>query len=145
MSAIWIAVADAARARLLESESPTGELREIAAFTHPEARLREQDLTSDLPGRAFDSGGEGRHAMENRHSPKENEADTFAQELAAHLERGRTEHRFGHLILIAAPAFLGRLRKHLSSETAACVTLELDKDLTQFDAATLRQHLPERL
>lgn len=145
MTGIWIAVANAARARVLQADSPTGELHEVASYVHPAARLHEQELTSDLPGRSFDSAGEGRHAMEEPHSPKEHEADKFAQELAERLEQGRTRHLYQRLILIAGPAFLGRLRKHLSAEAAACVTLELDKDLTQTDLAALRRHLPERL
>ena len=145
MSGIWIAVADAARARVLKADSPTGELQEIESYAHPEGRLHERDLTSDRPGRSFDSAGQGRHAMEEPQRPKEHEADTFARQLAQRLEQARTEHRYDHLILIAAPAFLGRLRQHLSAETAACVTLELDKDLTRTDVTALRKHLPERL
>jgi len=145
MSGIWIVVANSSRARILQADSPAGHLQELDSFSHPAARVREQDLTSDLPGRAFDSAGQGRHAMEEPSRPKEHEAEKFAQQLAEHLERARTAHRYSRLIVVAAPAFLGRLRQHLGDETAACVTLELDKDLTQVDDATLRQHLPERL
>jgi protein required for attachment to host cells len=47
--------------------------------------------------------------------------------------------------VVAPPQFLGLLRKELSTETARRVVLEVDKDLTRFDADGVRRRLPERL
>jgi protein required for attachment to host cells len=141
MSATWIVVADASRARIFEKAGASKELREKETFTHPASRMHEQEITSDLPGRAFDSEGAGRHAMGAKHDPKQNEAEEFARELANHIEKARTEHRFAQLNIIAAPAMLGKLRSALSDEAKKLVTMEIDKDLTQHSIDDIQQHL----
>ncbi len=45
------------------------------------------------------------------------------------LERGRVEHRYDRLILVAPPHFLGTLRQVLDAQVQACVVAELDKEL----------------
>jgi len=58
----WFIVANSTRARVIAITGRQGQPTEIAAWVHPESRLHEQELTSDLPGRSFDSHGQGRHA-----------------------------------------------------------------------------------
>lgn len=144
-SKFWLLVADEGRAALYAAESPTGPLTELRDFIGAENRLQDQDLVTDRPGRSFDSGGEGRHALEPSTQPGEVEAQRFAKELAEALDQARTEQRFEMLGLVAPPAFLGLLRKSLTDETARLVVLEIDKDLTRSDAEGVRAHLPERL
>lgn len=144
-SKLWLIVADEGRAALYAAESPTGPLTELRDFIDPENRLRDQDLVTDRPDRAFDSGGEGRHALESSTQPGEVEAQRFAKWLAETLDQVRTEQRFEMLGLVAPPGFLGLLRKSLSDETTRQVVLEIDKDLTRYDAGGVRAHLPQRL
>ena len=142
----WVVIADSSRARLFKAESALGPLQELAALAHPEARLHVQELTSDLPGRAFDSNGQGgRHAMEQAVDPKENEALKFARQIADYLETAQSESKFNKLVLTAAPKFLGYLRQYLSARVAVLVSQEIDKDLVQHPAQDIRRHLPERL
>ncbi|KAF0191146.1 MAG: host cell attachment-required protein [Gammaproteobacteria bacterium] len=146
MGTIWILVAESSRAKVYEMLSRKAPLLEIDEFSHPESRQHEHDLTTDLPGRSFDSMGlGGRHAMEARESAKEHEAKVFAKTLGVYLEAARIKKRFDDLIIIAAPAFLGLLRKNLSDGTNQCVTEEIGKNLVQHDVADIRAHLPERL
>ncbi|WPL16479.1 attachment protein [Thiorhodovibrio winogradskyi] len=102
-------------------------------------------MVTDKPRRAFDSGGEGRHALEPRTQPGELEAQRFAKSLAEILDQARIERRLEMLGLVAPPAFLGLLRKSLPDETARQAVLEIDKNLTRDDATGVRAHLPERL
>ncbi|MFO1434184.1 MAG: host attachment protein [Candidatus Competibacteraceae bacterium] len=142
----WVVVADSSRARIFKAETALGPLQELAALAHPEARLHAQDLTSDLPGRSFDSSGQGgRHAMEQNLDPKENEALKFARQIAEYLEDGQNENRFAKLVLVAAPKFLGHLRQSMSDRVAALVSQEIDKNLVQQTVEDIRRHLPERL
>ena len=143
MSSTWIIVADASRARIFEKAS-SKELHERETLTHPESRMHEQDITSDLPGRAFDSSGEGRHAMGSKHEPKQHEKQEFAKQVADHLDKARTENRLANLVVIAAPGMLGLLRDALSAETSKLVSAEVDKDLTQHSVHDIQQHLPTR-
>lgn len=144
MSSTWIIVADASRARLFEAGSSSSDIFETETLTHPEGRLHEQDLTSDLPGRAYDSSGEGRHAMGSSVEPKKHEIEEFARQVASHLDKARTDNRLKDLILIAAPAMLGELRNALSAETKKLVGTEIDKDLTQHSLEDIQQHLSAR-
>ena len=141
---IWIAVANRATARIFAAESPLGAIEEIETLVHPAGRVPEQSLVTDKPGRTYDRAGPGRHSDADT-VQHDHEAATFAGEIAACLAKGRETDRFGTLVVAAAPAFLGELRKHLDPQTQSLVTLELDKDLAHFGARDLRAHLPERL
>ena len=103
MKSIWIVVAESARARIFSMSRVEKGLKEIDDFSHPASRLHDSELTSDLPGRTFDSHGSGRHAMEQATVPKKRESHIFAAEIARHLERGRVEGRFEALVLVAPP------------------------------------------
>jgi len=142
----WVVVADSSRARIFKVDSALGPLQELAALAHPEGRLHAQELTSDLPGRAFDSSGQGaRHAMEQNIDPKENEALKFARQIAEYLENAQNESQFARLVLVAAPKFLGHLRQSLSNRVITLISQEIDKNLVQQSAEDIRRHLPERL
>ncbi|MBB5021917.1 host attachment protein [Desulfurispira natronophila] len=140
-----ILVANASRARLFTVESPTGPLRELESRSHPASQLRQQDLTSDRHGRSFQSAGESRSAMSQSVDPKEQEAITFAKELADLVNHYRGQGELERLYLVAPPGFLGLLRKSLKAEVQALVAQEIDKDYTRLAAPDLRSHLPEFL
>lgn len=141
----WILVADSARGRVFEADSPDGPLAEITTLAHPEGRLHEQALTSDLPGRTFDRGGQGRHVMEDKIGAKEQETIRFALRIAEHLDTMRVETKFERLIIVAPPRFLGILYAKLSPETQKLVSMRIDKNLAQKTAKEIRNHLPEQL
>ncbi len=145
MTDTWVLVANASRARLLVAETPVGGLSEVEDFIHTQTRLHDRDLISDRPGRAFDSAGEGRHAMEQKTDPKKQEAINFAKQLGEHLETARHKGEFGKLVLVAAPAFLGLLRENLHPNTLKSVTVEIDKDWVALNPSQLRGQLPDRL
>jgi len=141
MDAIWVLVADKSRAQLYTGKSRVSELTLEKSWEHEASRSHEQELTSDLPGRAFDSTGANRHAMEQTVDPKDHEAIVFAQQLASEIEKGRSENLFSALYLMAAPQFLGMLRKQLSAEVQKLVAGEVDKNLTQESEERVRSFL----
>ncbi len=145
MAATWVMVANGGAARLFRAESPLGVITELESIVHPEGRMRVQDLTSDIPGRAFDSAGQGRHAMESEVGPRRQALREFAGQLAARLERARRNGEMGRLVIAAAPGFLGELRKAISTETRRLVAHEIDRDLVRLSPQEIRAHLPERL
>lgn len=134
----WIIVADGSRARIFTTTSPRMAINEIDALVHTEGRLHDQQLTQDLPGRAFDRVGQGRHAMATKTSPKKQEHTYFAIQLNEYLNAARKQNKFDRLIVIAAPAFLGLLRSRLHEQTADLVTAFIDKDLTKADARQIQ-------
>ncbi len=140
---IRVLAADAGGARLYQAEKPVAELALLRAFDNPDGRAHERELTSDLPGRAFDSGGQGRHAMEQQVSPKQEAAIRFAGELADAL--ASESDRYDKLYLVAPPAFLGLLRQKLNGRLNGKEIIEVDKDYAALDARALRARLPEFL
>jgi protein required for attachment to host cells len=143
MAVTWIVVADSSRARFF-SKNGRSPFTEVAGLIHPESRLHEQELTSDLPG--SDGGGAGagaqRHGRASKVSPKRHEAITFSKQVADHLESARSEGRFQRLFVVAPPAFLGLLRDHFSSALGTLVTGEVNKNLVLLKPDQIREQLP---
>jgi len=142
---IWIVVADSAKARILTADKSCCGLCEKVILEHPESRLREHDLTSDQPGRAIDSVGQGGHAMGKSVDPKKQEVIAFSKTVADYLEAGRNDHSFGKLYVIAPPTFLGYLRDQFSAPLAKAIAASIDKNLVDLDLEQIRSHLPEFL
>jgi len=141
MEMIWVLVADKSKAKLYKMKGRVGELTLDQEWTHPASRQHEQELTSDLPGRAFDSVGDGRHAMSQEVDPKDHEAELFAHELITEMEKGATSGRFSRFYMIAAPEFLGLLRKKMGASLQDMVVDEVAKNLTAMDATEIREYL----
>jgi protein required for attachment to host cells len=117
-------------------------MHEELDLVNPQARLHEQELVSDLPGRSFDRAGEGRHAMESRTGPKRVTQIAFAREIAHHLEQVRNSGACERLVVIAAPAFLGLLRNELSDALHKATVASLDKDLTALGSNEILDYVP---
>ncbi len=144
--ATWILIADGARARVLAQEKDFAALE--PAFEHEEitgSTAQSKEIGSDRPGRSFDSGGQGRHAMEPPTDPQRYAKYEFARELAHRLEDAAHRDRFARLVLIAAPKTLGDLRELLPPPVKARIVAEIDKDLTKVPRHELGRHLGEVL
>jgi protein required for attachment to host cells len=144
MSEIWVVVGDSSRARIFTAERPTASLEEIETLTHPAGRLHEGDLVADKAGRDR-SPGSTSHDMGGKTDVKHEQALRFASQLNDTLESARTADRFSKLYIIAAPAFLGILRKQMSAALQKLVAEEIPKELTLQNPADIRKYLPEYL
>ncbi len=162
----WILVADRAQARIfVPEEAGTESLRqhvdfagragylapdveepetltEQDAFIHPESHLSRQAVETDRAGR-FDTTGSAQHSGDPEQDFKHQTAEHFAKKLVDYLEKARQKNQFDQLALVAAPLFLGTLRKTLTSSLSQMVTLELDKDYTKLKPEEIRKHLPK--
>jgi protein required for attachment to host cells len=119
-------------------------LREFEVLVAPDNRLDEHDQVSDRPGRIETASG-GIHSLGSRNAARQHAFDTFARRVAGRIEEGRKSGVLERLVLVAAPRFLGRLRAHLSEQSAALVTVTVDKALTQLAPERLIRHLPDVL
>ena len=126
-------------------ELPPSRLVELEALEHPEGRLKSQFIDADRPGRSFESAGMKRHAMSREVDPKKQEAITFAKQVAERLESARRQGEVEHLILVAAPEFLGLLRDNLTVELRRMIEEEFSLDVVQMTPHEIRAHLPETL
>lgn len=148
METVWIVLADAARARMLSCEGRAcHNLRELEALTHSESRAQKQDLVSDRPGRGWaNASGDARHSMDEPTDPAHYEQERFARFLADKLLEGLRQNAYQHLVLIAAPHFLGQLRERLDPNVARRVCFESAKNIVKIEEPDLlRQHLPDFL
>lgn len=141
MTKTWILVAHHSGARLFENDGPGKGLRALQEISHPEGKLKIQDITSDRPGRSSDSQGMHHSFGKELHDPKEHLTHQFVKHLAGILNEGRNQHRYTRLILVADPRLLGELRAVLDHQTAALVTATLNKDLMHIDERDIPQHL----
>lgn len=142
---MMIVVADSSRARIFTVDSARSPLNEIETMAHPEGRVHEQNLVSDLPGKGSGKGGGGDHAYQEKIEPKREEMIEFAKRIADYLDETRKANKLNKLVIIAAPAFLGELRNHLSSETSEKIVFELDKNIAHHSEEDIRHHLSQFL
>lgn len=141
---VWVVAADSSRARLFQATSRTGPISELEDLVHPASKLKEQGLVTDRAGRDVAPGGGG-HSMGHEHDAEREELERFAREVGGKLCAGRKAGHFGRLHVLAAPRFLGALRKHLDAETRALLVSEQDANVTSEKVDAIRARLPKRL
>jgi protein required for attachment to host cells len=141
----WVLIADGSRARLLEHRRSQQSLELLFDDDRPELRDRELMRESDRPGRTHESFGPTRHGLQPHTSTDQIARERFARALVERLQLGVNERRFGQLLLVAPPAMLGELRRHLDDALRERVIAELDRDLTKISIHELPQHLSEWL
>jgi protein required for attachment to host cells len=125
----WIVVADGSKALFLKNSGdatlPVLDVFREEAQENPATR----DQGTSRPGRMRDSTGPHNSAMETTdwHQLAE---DRFAKDLADILYRQAHRGEFKELIIVAAPAVLGEMRKELHKEVSDRVIAEIAKDYT---------------
>ena len=140
MTTTWFLVANASHAKLFASTGTYKNLELIKELMHPESRQKNADLVSDRAGH-MQSSGNGLGARQPQTSPKEHEADRFAQELARELNHGRRTNQFVRLVLISPSAFMGLINGKLDKHTEALIAERYEKDYTQATIKELIKHL----
>jgi protein required for attachment to host cells len=140
MNNTWILVAHRGGARVFDNTGPGQGLNLLQDIPHPQGKLKSKDIGSDKPGRGSGSRG-ARTSFQQEQEPAAHVAEVFAKQLAGLLDDGRLKQRYGRLVLVAEPHFLGILRAALSRETAALVTAAVNKDLGHVEAHELPKHL----
>lgn len=144
MNKTWVVVADASRARIFSADTPASQLLETETLAHPAARLHPGDLVSDRPGQDRNSVN-GTHNMGEETDPKTEEAIRFAAEVCNRLEQGRIKSQFDKLYIIAAPSFLGHIRKHQTPALKKLIAGEISKNMTLKEAEEIKKCLPKYL
>ncbi|GAB3546943.1 hypothetical protein GCM10027343_25550 [Noviherbaspirillum agri] len=148
MQATWIVSANASRARFFSQEQSSDALEEINDMVNDAARLRSVDTETDKLGPT--AASKSRHNVgaatpnklyEPAQTPEAHQAELFARDIAGFLLQGYQEGRFQKLSLVVSPQFLGMLRKLLDPRLESVVTLEINKDYTQFSPQQLLEQV----
>jgi protein required for attachment to host cells len=142
---IWIVAADAGRARIFSALPVGGTLEELVDLLNPQVRLEDHVALSDRRGHVTQGPGGIGHSFEPRETLHEHVAKAFAKDVCHLLDAAQREHRMRRLYLIAAPQFLGLLRKNLDPATRKLVIQEHAADLSRHAVADIRSSLPLRL
>lgn len=141
MTTSLVVVAHRSGARLFEHRGPGKPLARVESLEHPQGRAQDHEVGTDRPGRSGETGAVSRHAMEPRETPHEHDARAFAKLIAHRLTKGRQEHAFTRLVLVAEPHFLGYLDAELDRPTHALVTDRIHKDLANVGDGDIADHL----
>jgi protein required for attachment to host cells len=142
----WVVVAHRCGVRIFEPDAETRVLGLVQEIDHPAGRKKSSDIDTDRSGMAFSSmGGGGGHPMNSEENAHEHAARTFARTVAESLRKGRVEHQYDGLVLVAEARFLGMLRDALDGPTAQKVDATVDKDLANLSVHELPRHLTSAL
>jgi protein required for attachment to host cells len=136
----WIIVCDGKKALVLENigDDKFLNLRTREVYEHPDPKTRE--LGTDAPGRALNSLGTPRSAMEQTdwHTQEE---ERFLRTLAGRLDAAVNAGQAKSLILVAPPRALGVLRQTYSHAVRAALRAEIDKDFVKLPLHEIEKHL----
>lgn len=152
MHATWIVAANAGRARFFSQAVPAARLDEVGDMADTAGRLGASETESDRISPTAGSGS--RHGAgaaipgktyQPAQSPEAHAALAFARDIASHLLQARRDERYSHLVIAAAPAFLGVLRKCLDPLVLAAVSREIDKDYTRASPGELQELIGDAL
>lgn len=136
--AFWVVVADESQAIVYARETRSGPMRELIKLDNPDGRKKPGELVTDRGGRAFDSGGQGRHAMgQEKSGPKGQIAAAFAKQIAMRIGKALHSGECRDYVLVAAPRFLGALRDAVSTHCSVPPSKTIDKDVVGRDTAFL--------
>lgn len=138
----WTLVANAARARLLETGNRPRTLRSIEDLVHPASRQKGVELARDRPGHVEGTGhGLGSTAYVPKTDPRDREHDHFARTVAQVLNDGVAAGRCAGIVLVASNPFLGRVRSHLSAQADRAVLRTVPHDYTGLPEQELAQRI----
>ena len=131
MNTIWILVANQAEARFYSANRIPGSLVLKGTMTHAEGAAHARELTSDAPGRSYNRIGPARHSVDPETGVKDEERRKFVKEIVGRLQTAHLRGEFERLVLLAAPAVLGVIRKTLSGDLVKTVIKEIPKDVVR--------------
>lgn len=137
----WVLIADAARARVFETRGKGSGLTPVQDMALDAELAPSHEIGTDRPGRAFDSVGTGRHAMESPSDPHREQKRQFARRIADAVEGRRAAKSFDRLVVVAPAVTMGDLRAALTDKVKAAIAAEVVADLTNTPVSALPAHL----
>jgi len=138
---IWVLVANQAEAQVYSAIRLPGSLTLQHILKHEAGAAHARDLTSDAPGRVHDRMGSARHSMEPETGVKEEERRRFVKEIVERLKTAHQNNEFEQLVLLAAPAVLGVIRKTVAGNLAKTIIKEIPKDVIGQDLDKIQAQL----
>lgn len=141
----WVVVADGGRARLFAMEKGISSLYQMPDGEMEGPHRRNRDIKTDKPGRAFDSTGQHRHALEPHSDPARNDERHFLKSVVDRVDAARKDGALTGVIVVAPPRVLGELRALMPPALSKIVTHEVDRDLAHATIDDIRDHVGEAI
>lgn len=130
-SVYWVLLANSASASIYEVK--LGFITRLHHFDFAERRQKTHDIVSNKQGHSFPrmgAMGGGGHMVGSDEGLRHHEENVFAHELIETCVKGKAEHKFDNIVIIAAPHFLGELRHVMKLKSHHLpVEKEIAKDL----------------
>src|SRR5262245_8597395 len=136
----WVVVCDGAKALVLENvgDARFPNLKTRQVYEHKAAKTHEQG--SDAPGRAINSVGATRSAMEQTDWHDQDEQH-FLTDLVHRLDAAVTAGDAKAIIMVAPPRALGVIRQAYTPRLREALRTEVDKDLVRMPVHEIEKHL----
>ncbi|HXZ46401.1 MAG TPA: host attachment protein [Pseudolabrys sp.] len=136
----WVVVCDGAKALILENSGDIKfpNLKTLKVLEQKD--LPTHALGTDVPGRAINSVGYTRSAVEQTDWHDQAER-AFLGQLAQHLNDAVVAGKIKSLIVVAPPRALGMIRPAYSRTLKDAVRAEVDKDLVKMPVHQIEKHL----
>jgi protein required for attachment to host cells len=136
----WVVVCDGAKALVLENvgDDVHPNLKTMQVYEQKAAKTHEQG--SDAPGRAIQSVGEKRSAMEQTDWHEQDE-QKFLADLVGKLDAAVTAGDAKAVVIVAPPRALGVLRQSYSPRLREALRAEVDKDLVKMPVHEIEKRL----
>ncbi|HEY7302050.1 MAG TPA: host attachment family protein [Xanthobacteraceae bacterium] len=136
----WVVVCDGKKALVLENvgDEKYLNLKTRQVYEQPDPRTRE--IGTDAPGRAMNSIGAARSAVEQTDWHNQEE-ERFLRGLLGRLEAALNGGQVKSLIVVAPPRALGVLRPAYSHALRTALRGEIDKDLVRMPVPEIERHL----
>lgn len=138
---LWIVVANASRARIMERVRPGEPLLQREDRVHPASRQHAGATERDGPGQTI----AGRSGLAPRTDPRTRERRSFAHELATCLQVHARDHAMGSLVVYASKPFMGALLAELDPPLQRRVHLQVGVDMTTWPLAQIEDRLQRDL
>ena len=135
MQTTWVVAADSYRARILEFKGHGEPLQELEDWVNPVAREDASEVARSPKGRFFRSADAPSRGGTTEYSshPIEQATERFADNIADYLDKGRNEHRFQRLFIVADPKFLGILRGNMNKHVSQMVEKDAAYEISNWD------------
>lgn len=138
---LWALVTDSGCGRLFELERSPARIEEIGSREAPTRHTPSRELTTDLSGRESSSANRGGDTKQPRTDAHDEAERQFVKEWVDGLQQAFKKHRFQHLLLVADPTTLGRLRENMDKPLKEAVVAEDDRNLTKLKLDDLEPQL----
>lgn len=116
------------------------DIRLFKEISHPENKLKNQELDTDKPGRYY-SVGQNRGTYEKENTSLEQNINSFAHEIAQELENAADHNQYEALTLIMPSQIYGLVKNHLSKKVHDKVKKVIQKNIMNLPANELNAYL----